>query len=518
MYIMSALSLSQQQKIQTKLSPEQIQVIKMLELPAVELHTRINEELQTNPVLEEGKDPELTNHENEGYEDEQDGVDFADDDINETDPYDDPYGTDTHNENQNKDDYTDDYAGDGDDDVYDPIYNGSKSHSAYSDDDSDRTGPLIVNSISLMEHLKAQVYLTNMTKAERHIAKWVLGNIDDDGFLRRTTEQLVDDLCFQEGLTVSDQEMENIVAQIKKFDPAGVAAYTLQECWLNQLKQKKQTPIIKTAIEILESCFEDLARHHYNRIAQKLNINEDDLRQALNEIFHLNAKPANAFNGDIYEGHKETIIPDFYVENRDGKLIMSLNTGDIPELHVSAHYRQTFNDCQKKNTTQAREDAKQIKAYIDQANWFINAIAQRNETLQRTMAAIIAFQHDFFIEGDETFLKPMILQDIADRTGYDVSTISRVSNSKYVQTEFGIYPLKHFFSESLVNTQGDEISTREVKKILKEEIDNEDKRHPLNDDKLVKVLAQRGYKIARRTVAKYREQLGIPVARLRHQV
>lgn len=388
-------------------------------------------------------------------------------------------------------------------------------------DENDREEIPFSGGTSLMEYLKSQVYLTKMDKPDRHIAKWVLGNIDDDGYLRRSIEQLVDDLAFQEGLNVSDEKMADIVRQIKQFDPPGVAAADLRECLINQLQQKPQTPAIEHAYMIMDQCFEAFTKRHFDKIEQRLGLTEDEMHEAVVEITHLNQKPANAFTGNVTESHKETIIPDFYVENRDGELILTLNTGDIPELHVSHEYNLMLEDyCGNKQnqTAEMKETVRFLKQKIDSANWFIDAIRQRNETLQRTMKAILIFQKDFFMEGDETNLKPMILQDIADQTGYDVSTISRVSNSKYVQTEFGIFPLKHFFSESMMNDQGEEISTREIKKVLSEIIEKEDKTAPLNDDRLVEEMNEQGYIIARRTIAKYREQLGIPVARLRKKV
>ncbi len=492
---MQGLSLTQQQKLQTKLSPAQIQVMRMLELPSVELQQRVNEELQENPALEEGRDPEeiLREHMDEDSYDEEDS-----------------YVNPLQNDDFNYDDYT------CDDET--PDYK-LRTNNYSPDDDNDEIP--ISSGTSLMEHLKSQVYLTKMTKPERHIAKWVLGNIDDDGYLRRTIEQLVDDLAFQESLSVTDEQMTNIVQQIKQFDPPGVAAADLQECLINQLKQKHHSPAVNNAIRILESCFESFTKRHFDKIEQRLGLTEEDMKNAINEIVHLNQKPANAFTGNIIESHKTTIIPDFYIENRDGELILSLNTGDIPDLHISPEYNMMLEDysSNKQNqTTEKREALRFIKQKIDSAHWFIDAIRQRNETLTRTMTAIMRMQREFFLEGNEAFLKPMILQDIADKTGYDVSTISRVSNSKYVQTEFGIYPLKHFFSESMTNDQGEEISTHEVKKILRELIDNEDKTNPYNDDRLVEVMGEHGYIIARRTIAKYREQLGIPVARLRKQI
>jgi RNA polymerase sigma-54 factor len=343
-----------------------------------------------------------------------------------------------------------------------------------------------------------------------------LGNIDDDGYLRRTVEQLVDDLMFQEQIQITDEEMAAIVNQIKQFDPPGIACADLRECLLTQLQRKPKTEAVQLAYTILDKYFEAFSKHHYDKIIQRIGCTNEAYQSAVQEIIHLNQKPANAFTGSIYETQQETIIPDFTIEERDGELYVILNTGDIPELHVSREYSEMLTEYtampQKPEIKQA---AQFIRAKLDSARWFIEAIQQRNETLLKTMTAILKFQYDFFIDGEETSLKPMVLQDIAARTGYDVSTISRVSNSKYVETRYGIYPLKYFFSESITNIDGDEISTREVKKILQELVNAEDKRNPLNDEQLVDMLRQHGYSIARRTVAKYRDMLNIPVARLR---
>lgn len=481
-----SLTLQQEQKLLTRLSPIQIQMMKMLELPSVELQQRINEELQENPALEEGE-----------WDKEEDGYKEAEE--NEDD-----YRNPLQNEDFNYDDYVND------DEM--PAYSGASNYNP----DDDRQEAVVISGSTLFDHLKSQVYLTGLTKPERHIAKWVLGNIDDDGYLRRTTEQLVDDLAFQENITVSDEAMQRIVDIIKTFEPSGIAAYDLRECLINQLKQKPSTPAIENAILILDKYFDAFGKRHFDKIKERLNLSDDDLKDAMDEVLHLNQKPANGFVGSVYENQKSTIIPDFTVENRDGELVVSLNTGDIPELHVSKDYQSMLNEYSAKgNTPQVKETVRFIKQRLEAAQGFIDAIAQRNETLSRTMEAIVKRQQDFFFEGDESYLKPMILQDIADITGYDVSTISRVSNSKYVQTPFGIYPLKHFFSESITNDQGEEISTREIKMILTELIDSEDKTHPLTDDELVDQLSEKNYTIARRTVAKYRDQLGYPVARLR---
>ena len=494
---MQSIGLNQTLTQTTKLSPAQIQVIRMLELPSIELGQRINEELQENPALEEGHEEkeEWTNDlsmDEEGYMPD-DGLD----DGRQRDPL--------QNEDFNYEQYV------SDDET--PSY---MLRQQYSPADEDRREVPIIGGSSLIEELKAQIYLTKMTKPQRHIAKWVLGNIDDDGYLRRTTEQLVDDLMFQEQLTVTDAEMEDIVRQIKQFDPPGIASANLQECLLTQLSRKPQTETVQLAQTILSDHFEAFSKHHFDKIIQKIGCTDEQFQAAVQEIVHLNQKPANAFTGSVYETQRQTVIPDFTIEERDEELYVVLNTGDIPELHVSREYSEMLeNYSAMPQTAENKQAAQFIKQKLDSARWFIDAIKQRNETLMKTMTAILKAQYDFFLDGEETSLKPMVLQDIADRTGYDVSTISRVSNSKYVETRFGIYPLKYFFSEAMTNAEGDEISTREIKKILQELVDAEDKHAPLTDEQLVEALGNNGYPIARRTVAKYRDVLGIPVARLR---
>lgn len=496
---MSSIGLQQNLTQTTKLSPTQIQVIRMIELPSIELSQRINEELQENPALEEGKDEEVNNQtiDDLTMDEERYMSDDGYDDGRQRDPL--------QNEDFNYEQYV------SDDET--PSY---MLHQQYSPADEDRREVPIIGGSSLIEELKAQVYLTKMTKPQRHIAKWVLGNIDDDGYLRRTVEQLVDDLMFQEQITVSDAEMEDIVRQIKEFDPPGIASANLQECLLRQLAVKQQTPSVQLATQILNDYFEAFSKHHFDKIIQRIGCTEEEFQAAVQEIVHLNQKPANAFIGSVYETQRETIIPDFSIEERDDELYVVLNTGDIPELHVSREYSDMLAEYSKMPKSQENKQATQfIKQKLDAARWFIDAIKQRNETLMKTMTAILKAQYEFFLDGEETSLKPMVLQDIADRTGYDVSTISRVSNSKYVETRFGIYPLKYFFSESMTNSDGDEVSTREIKKILQEHIDAEDKHNPLTDEQLVAVLGANGYPIARRTIAKYRDLLGIPVARMR---
>ena len=321
----------------------------------------------------------------------------------------------------------------------------------------------------------------------------------------------------QEQITVTDAEMEDIVRQIKEFDPPGIASANLQECLIRQLIVKEpQTESVILARTILKDYFEAFSKHHFDKIIQRLGCTDEEFQAAVQEIMRLNQKPANAFTGSVYETQRETIIPDFTIEERDDELFVALNTGDIPELHVIRQYSDMLAGYSAMPKTAENKQATQfIKQKLDSARWFIDAIKQRNETLMNTMTAILRFQYNFFLDGEETSLRPMVLQDIANRTGYDVSTISRVSNSKYVETRFGIYPLKYFFSESMTNAEGDEISTREIKKILQELIDAEDKHNPLTDEQLVTLMGKHGYPIARRTIAKYRDLLDIPVARMR---
>ena len=498
---MQKIGLQQNLSQTTKLSPTQIQVIRMLELPSIELNQRINEELQENPALEEGAE-RLEDEKLRGLEEDEFDESYMPDDGYSDGRQKDPL----QNEDFNYEQYI------SDDET--PSY---MLHQQYSPADEDRREVPIIGGSSLIEELKSQVYLTNMTKEERHIAKWVLGNIDDDGYLRRTTEQLVDDLMFQEQITVSDEEMASIVRQIKEFDPPGIASANLQECLLKQLEVKEpQTEAIELAHTILESHFESFSKHHFDKIKQRIGCSDEAFQAAVQEILKLNQKPANSFTGNVYETQRETIIPDFIIEERDDELFVVLNIGDIPELHVSREYSDMLEEYSRMPKNAETKKATQfIRQKLDAARWFIDAIQQRNETLMKTMTEILRMQYDFFLDGEETSLKPMVMQDIADRTGYDISTISRVSNSKYVQTRFGIYPLKYFFSESMTNSEGDEISTREIKKILQEVVDAEDKQNPLTDEQLVAVLGEHGYPIARRTVAKYRDLLNIPVARMR---
>lgn len=500
---MAGLGLTVQQKLQAKLTPSQLMVIRMLELPTMELQQRITEELQVNPALEEGPDPEAREQETP----ESDGEDeMLYDDLEES------YRMDEENRREY----------DAADDDYEPILYGSGSGSGeYENDYSSRELPY--GGDGLIDYLKSQVYLTHMTKPQRHIAKWVLGNIDDDGYLRRTTEQLVDDLAFQEGLQVSDEEMADIVGQIKQFDPPGIAAATLQECLLTQLRQKEQTPPVMLAQRVLTRAFKAFSKRNYDQVMQRLHITEDAFREAVAEIMRLNQSPTNAFASTDMDSRRTMIIPDFEVRMHDGQLRINLLTDDLPEIHINADYPRMLQDMreQRKNAAdkeKAREAVEFIRTNIQQASTFIDAIRQRNETLLMTMTAIVEKQKAFFMEGDEALIQPLVLQDVADMIQMDASTVSRACNNKYVRTDYGVYPLKFFFSEVRMPNEQGEVSTRAIKQQLRELVDEEDKTAPLSDDQLVEQLAVCGYTVARRTVAKYREQLNIPVARLRREI
>ncbi|HNX11783.1 MAG TPA: RNA polymerase factor sigma-54 [Paludibacteraceae bacterium] len=476
-----------QLKLQQRLSPAQIQVIKMLEIPTLELEERIRQEIEENPALEEGV-------EKSDDSDEQD--DFNEDfDTNDTPDF-------------------EEYMADDDIPDYKLIANNS------SRDDKHEDIPFSAG-LTFHEFLSDQVGLLQLTDRERSLMDYIIGNIDEEGYLRRSPESMVDDIVFQAGVETTDEEMKRLVREVQQFDPAGVGAINLQECLILQLERREQTPDVINARKIITNFFEEFSKKHYDRIIRAMAITEVELKEALNQIVKLNPKPGNAWSGNVLEKTFSAIVPDFIIENDEGTLTVQLNNSNVPELRVSSTYNEMFRDFTSNKENQSREmkDAVMFaKQKIDAARWFIDAIKQRQQTLIATMTAIVNYQREFFIEGDETYLKPMVLKDIADITGYDISTISRVSSSKYAQTEFGIFPVKFFFSETMLNDSGEEISTREIKKIMQECIDEEDKRAPINDDKLAEMLKEKGYNIARRTVAKYREQLNIPVARLRIEI
>ena len=475
-------------KLQQKLSPQQIQLMKMLQLPTVALEQRIKEEMEINPALDEGRE-----------EIEEDEDDFADE-----------FGETT--EAQEEFDYSE-YLSDDETPSYKLSVNNNRSM-----EDQERDIPYSSGK-SFHEILEAQLGLRVLTDHEEQVAKHLIGNIDDSGYLRRELDAIVDDLAFSQNIMTSVEELEKLLEVIQEFDPPGAGARSLQECLLIQLDKKENTVAIETAKVVLENFFEEFTKKHYNKILEKLEIQSDDLKRALDEVVKLNPKPGNSLNET--QRTVEHVVPDFYIAITDEELELSMNSRNTPELKVSGKYNEmieTYMANKGKNTRAEKEALMFIKQKIDSAKWFIDAISQRQNTLQTTMQAIMDRQSEYFLSGDETKLKPMILKDIAEVVDLDISTISRVANSKYVQTPFGTFLLKSFFSESLTNDSGEEVSTREVKKILSDAVDAEDKKSPLTDEKLAQLLKVKSYNIARRTVAKYREQLNIPVARLRREL
>ncbi len=479
------------QKLQQKLSPLQIQQIKMLELSTIELENRIDQELEENPALEEIDDfPAGSDDDNLPGEFDPEGGNITQEDI-----------------------VLGDYLSE--DDI--PDYKFQLNN--YSPDDHREDIPYF-ESESFQEYLTNQLSLRELSEHEMRIGEYLIGNIDEDGYMRRDLDAISDDLAFQSGIDVSIPEIEQVLRIIKQLDPPGVGACNLQECLLNQLRRKTPTPERKDAITIIKDYFDEFSKKHYDKIIRALNTTENKLKNIMKEITLLNPKPGNAWESNL-ESKMAEVIPDFVVEASNGELIFSMPQQNIPELKVNREYLDMFEDYSrnKKNQTSERKEALFfVKQKLDSAKWFIDAVKQRQNTLKETMMAIIDIQHDFFLSGEEQDLKPMILKDVAELSGYDISTVSRVSNSKYVQTNYGIYPLKYFFSESLQNESGEEVSTREVKAILKSCINDEDKSKPLTDDALAVVLKEKGYDVARRTIAKYREQMGIPVARLRKEI
>ena len=479
------------QKLQQKLSPMQIQQIKMLELTSLELEDRINQELEENPALEEGDDF---------------NIDDNDIDSQETDDYD-PHAE--SNEDLSIGDYLTE------DDI--PDYKLQENN--YSKDDKKEEIPYSEGE-SFQENLLDQLRLRNLSEDDIKIGEYLIGNIDEDGYLRRDLSAISDDLAFQYGMNIPVEDIQKVLDFIKELDPPGIAAADLQECLILQLTRKEKTPARKLAICILTDYFQEFSKKHYDKILKNLDINEEDLKNIIREITLLNPKPGSAWDAGM-ESKMVQIMPDFIVDAINGELFFNMANQNIPELKVSKEYVEMFDDYNKnkKNTSSEQKDALIfVKQKLDSARWFIDAVKQRQNTLKDTMLAIIEFQRDFFLSGEESDLRPMILKDVAELSNYDISTISRVSNSKYVQTNYGTYPLKYFFSEGLINEAGEEVSTREVKAILKESIGEEDKSKPLTDDALVKVLKDKGYEVARRTIAKYREQLGVPVARMRKEI
>jgi len=480
-------------KISQKLSPQQIQLMKLIQLPTQAFEQRLLEEMNENPALESGKE-----------EDDYEKDEF---DTQEYDDYEDSEADRIDAEDINIDEYL------SSDDT--PDYKTQVNN--YSDDDETKETPFAA-AISFHQDLINQLNTFILNDEERDIAEFLVGSIDDTGYIRRSIPDLVDDMAFTQGLYTTEKDVENILNIIHELEPTGVGARDLQECLLLQLKHKTPTESVDLATAIIDQHFDAFVRKHYDKLTQKLNISNEQLRNAIHEIERLNPKPGGSFSGN--NKITENIVPDFTIRIVDGELELTLNGRNAPSLHVSKDYQemmQTYKESKDKSSSQ--KDAVQfIKQKLDSAKWFIDAIKQRQDTLFVTMNAIMHYQKDYLLDGDETRLKPMILKDIADMIGLDISTVSRVANSKYVETPYGTKLIKEFFSEAMKNDQGEDVSTLEIKRILQNTIEEEDKRNPLPDDLLAEILKEKGYPIARRTIAKYREQLEIPVARMRKKL
>jgi len=498
-----SLSQSLQQKLLQKLSPQQIQLMKLLQIPTAHLEERIKEELEENPALEVG-------------EEEKNDEEFEMSENN--DPYEEVEGEEDYDMEGSENEYESidisDYISEGDDEIAD--YKTRDEN--YPEMDEQKTLPYKVET-TFHDMLLDQLGMLSLDEKNFKIAEQIVGSIDDDGYLRREIASIADDLAFRQNVETSEKEIEAIIKRIQQFDPPGIGARDLKECLLLQLqRQLAGGKDVSLAILVLDKYFEEFTKKHYEKIQRGLNLTDDDLRDVINAIIRLNPKPG----GNVGEINKAEsyIVPDFFIVNNNGILELTLNSRNAPDLRISEGYRDMLKEYDKgsKKDKRQKEAVLFIKQKIDSAKWFIDMIRQRQHTLLSTMEAIMNYQKEFFLTGDQTNLKPMILKDIAEMTGLDISTVSRVANSKFVQTEFGTYRLKFFFSESLSTDTGEEVSTREVKKILSDLIESEDKKKPLSDERLTELLQEKGYNIARRTVAKYREQLNVPVARLRKEL
>ena len=479
-------------KLSQKLSPQQIQLMKLIQLPTQAFEQRISQEMEENPALEGGKEEE------ESFDEDFDNDNFDED-------YDD--GNEIIETDINVDDYL------SDDET--PSYKLSANN--YSADDEDKQMPY-ASGTSFNQRLLEQLSTYRLNDEEEEIAMFLVGSVDESGYIRRDLQDIVDDLAFTQNVYTTEEKIEKVLKIVQGLDPAGVGARSLQECLLLQLERREPKPSVSLAIAILEEAFDHFSKKHYKKLLQKFDISEDQLRDAIHEIEGLNPKPGGTYSGNTRM--VEHVVPDFAIKIVDGKLDLTLNGRNAPELHVSREYTNMLKGYKEsKDKSRSQKDAVMfIKQKLDAAKWFIDAIKQRQQTLFVTMNAIMHMQEEYFLTGDERKLKPMILKDIADKINMDISTVSRVANSKYVDTPYGTKLIKEFFSESMKNDQGEDVSTKEIKKILEMTIGEENKRKPLTDDKLAKVLKEKGYPIARRTVAKYREQLDLPVARLRKEI
>lgn len=471
-----AIKLSQELKQTQRLSPLQIQTIKLIELPTQDLEQRIRKELEENPVLDED-------------------TSSKDEEQNDSEPR-------------------------------------QVSLSEYKEDDSIPSYRLYVNNQgrderpqyntfsvkdSFTQSLMDQLGFRRLDDHKKAVAAFIIGSLDDDGYLRRDIESLVDDMAFRAGIEATDEEALEMLAMIQEFEPAGVGARDLRECLLLQFRNLTPSPAVENARKIVTNYFPDFTAKHFQKIMQRMNLSQEELKAAMSKILKLNPSPGGGID-DSYTDQAQQVVPDFVLELVNDEPVVSMPRFNIPELRVNRKYADILLEAAGSNERSKKEAAAFVKQKLDSAKWFVEAIKQRHNTLMATMQAIVDYQHDYFIDGDERNLRPMVLKDIAEKTGFDISTISRVVNSKYIETHFGIYSLKYFFSEGLENADGEEVSTRELKKALQEAVDQEDKNKPLTDDELVEVMTAKGYKVARRTIAKYRDQLNIPKARLRKEL
>ncbi|MBT6365705.1 MAG: RNA polymerase factor sigma-54 [Schleiferiaceae bacterium] len=473
------------QKLQQKLSPQQIQLMKLVQLQTQSLEARIKQEIEENPALQEGKEKAEDNFENDAS-DEREVRDSM--------------------EEINWDDYL------GDDET--PDYRTKANN--YSSDDEMYEAPVLVNE-SFHDSLISQLRLRDLSSEELELVVYLVGTIDDDGLLRRDLIDIVDDLAFSQGVFTEEKELERLLEIIQDLDPPGVGGRDLRECLMLQLERKRPSFKVNLALSILDNHFDSFVKRHYQKLMDRLGVNEDELRDAIEEIGRLNPKPGGSSN---LSRPTENVIPDYNLQIVDDELELTLNGRNAPELSLSRQYRdmlEHYKASKEKNKAE-KEAALFVKQKLDSAKWFIDAIVQRQQTLMLTMQSILNYQRDYFLTGDERKLRPMILKDIAEEIGMDISTVSRVASNKYIQTPYGTFLIKRFFSESMTNSDGEEVSTREIKKILEDTVAEEDKRKPMTDDALAKILKEKGYPIARRTVAKYREQLDIPVARMRKEL
>lgn len=469
---MSSIKQGLELRLSQKLSPLQIQTIKLIELPIQELEQKIKNELEENPVLDDSPSQDRK-------EESDEPKDLSIDEIDENDPI--------------------------------PAYKLRVNN--YGKDERPQYNTFSVKK-SFTQSLLEQLGYRDLSKHERDVAAFIIGSLDADGYLRRDIDSIVDDLAFRANLISDSEEVLSMLAVVQQFEPTGVGARDLRECLLLQLRAKERSEDVVNAERILEQYFQEFSNKHFQKLITKMGISEDALKAAIAKIVKLNPAPGGQID-DTYSDQAQQIVPDFMLDLDNGVLRLSMPRFSIPEIRVNRKYAELLASAQGSSERQKREAATFVKQKLDSAKWFVEALKQRRNTLESTMNAILDYQHDYFLDGDETNLKPMVLKDIAEKTGFDISTISRVVNSKYIETHFGIYPLKYFFSEGLENQQGEEISTRELKKALSTIVESEDKHKPLTDDQLVAEMNRRGYKVARRTIAKYRDQLDIPKARLR---